>query len=112
VQRDAALVSAHAAGATQDQLARRFGMSPSGISRALERLGARRPVEDRIVAWRRAPRAGRPGPKPIWSDVPAHLVRDYHAIRAVIGSRAARDQLLAAEARRASEISISTQGVG
>jgi hypothetical protein len=41
-------------------------------------------------------RHGALGPA-IWPDCPPHLAREYQRIRAIIGSRAARDQLLSIE---------------
>ena len=92
--RDRVLVAAYRAGATQSQLAREFGISPSGVSVILARHGARPTLAEMAARSNAAVRTKPPGPRPVWPDCPVHLRREYHKIRAVIGSRAARDQLL------------------
>ena len=97
-ERDRAILAAHQAGQSQERIARALGMSPSGVSRALARMDARLPAEATKARALAAHR--RTGRRPIWPDCPPHLVGTYRAVRAVIGSAAARDQLMAIEARR------------
>jgi len=110
IARDRAILAAHQAGQSQERIAKALGMSPSGVSRALSRLDARLPPEATKARALAAHR--RTGRKPIWPDCPPHLERTYRAVRAVIGSAAAREQLLAIEARRqaASHDSIMNHG--
>jgi transposase-like protein len=106
-RRDRLVRQGYARGATQAELASRLGLSPSGISRILARLDARPDAELRVRRLR-APR--RTGPRPIWPDCPPHLAREYQRIRAIIGSRAARDQLLSIEARARASVPFPTSG--
>jgi hypothetical protein len=94
-------------GETQQSIATALGMSPSGISRVLDRIAARwdrekfAPLRSRAATAR--PRAGIGGRPPVWPDCPAHLLREYRALRAVIGSVEAKKQLQALAARDAAE---------
>lgn len=98
--RDREIVRRFRAGERLDEIARAVGLSSSGVWRALDRLNAlTRPMPIRP---RRAD-ARRTGPKPVWPDCPPHLQHHYRKIRALIGSRAARDQLLRIEAQRPQE---------
>jgi transposase-like protein len=107
-RRDRLVRQGYARGATQAELASRLGLSPSGISRILARLDARPDAAELRVRRLRAPR--RTGPRPIWPDCPPHLAREYQRIRAIIGSRAARDQLLSIEARARASVPFPTSG--
>lgn len=92
-RRDGEIVARYRGGETLDQVARAVGMSPTGVWRALDRLGALPSAE--VMAQRRGRvRRARSGPRPVWPDCPAHLQRDYRKVRAVIGSAAARAQLM------------------
>jgi hypothetical protein len=99
--RDAAIVRRFHAGESLARLGRAFGLTESGVSRVLLRLGARlSPAETRARFAAGARQARATGPKPVWPDCPPHLRADYQRIRVVIGSRAARDQLLELDSRR------------
>jgi transcriptional regulator with XRE-family HTH domain len=107
-RRDLLVRQGYARGATQAELASRLGLSPSGISRILARLDARPDAAELRV--RAAARATAHWPRPIWPDCPPHLAREYQRIRAIIGSRAARDQLLSIEARARASVPFPTSG--
>lgn len=110
--RDRTIVARYAAGATQVAIAEDFGMSPSGVSRVLARLGQRVTAEEihrRRDAGLFRKLSGRP---PVWPDCPPHLLRTYRKVRAVIGSHAAREQLTAICALRDDDLSLSTQTGG
>lgn len=83
-------------------LARSFGVSSSGIYRMLARVDAQWRVQRALALGqterglrrdRDAKPRRKPGPPPVWPDCPPHLIREYQQLRAVIGSRAAREQL-------------------
>ena len=94
-RRNAAIARQYRAGATLAQLGAQYGLTETGIWRVLDRGGWRLSPEE--VRQRRTGTSG--GRRPIWPDCPAHLQHDYRKARAVIGSHAAKAQLLAAEAR-------------
>ena len=94
--RDQEIARRYHAGETLEQLAGSYGICPSRVSRVLAQLGARLSSEQ-IRERRRTSGAGR---KAVWPDCPPYLRREYLRIRTVIGSVAARNQLLALDARQ------------
>lgn len=94
--RDREIIGWYRAGTPLRLIGDVYGLTESGVWRVLQRLGAlgRSPAPRS-----RRPGALRPGPKPVWPDCPDHLLRDYRKVRAVIGSRAARDQLMRAQSQ-------------
>lgn len=99
--RDRAIVQEYHAGQTLEQVAVRFGMTASGISRVLSRMDASLTPQQRASR----PRAGGSGRKAVWPDCPPEMKAEYMRIRLIIGSQAARDQLLRLAARAAGSTS-------
>lgn len=97
-EREHAVVQRWLQGESQAEIARAHGLTPGGVQRILTR---------REEEWRRsraealrqaaAPRPGksRSGRPSVWPDCPPELQAQYRKIRAVIGSAAAKAQLLA-----------------
>lgn len=99
--REQAVVQRWLQGDSQAEIARAHGLTHGGVQRILTR---------REEEWRRSraealrsaaasrPGKSRSGRPSVWPDCPPELRAQYHKIRSVIGSAAAKAQLLALHA--------------
>lgn len=102
-ERDRDVVRRWLHGESQTDIARAFGLTHSGVQRILARK-ERDWLESRADALRQATQPGtgptRSGRPSVWPDCPPELLPQYRKIRAVIGSAAAKAQLLALNAQQ------------
>jgi hypothetical protein len=117
-ERDAEIARRWLAGESQARLGRDFGLSDSGVHRVLARVGkawcAARAAALREAASMRGAldQTQRPGRKAVWPDCPPELRSSYRKIRSVIGSEAAKAQLLALSHHPSSPSSSSNEPKG
>ncbi len=106
VRRDAEIARRWLAGESQARLGRDFGLTDSGVHRVLARIGtAWRDARAAAIAAALNPRssmdhARKSGRKAVWPDCPPELQAQYRKIRSVIGSEAAKAQLLSLHTRQ------------
>lgn len=97
-EREHAVVQRWLQGESQAEIARAHGLTPGGVQRILTRREAEwRQSRAEALRQAAAPRPGksRSGRPSVWPDCPPELQAQYRKIRAVIGSAAAKAQLLA-----------------
>jgi DNA invertase Pin-like site-specific DNA recombinase len=97
-ERDKAVVQRWLDGESMNEIARDIGLSHKGVTLILNRFEAEwRAARTEALRAAARPRPGktRTGRPSVWPDCPPELQGQYRKIRAIIGSAAAKAQLLA-----------------